>query len=435
MSWSTRFRLRQYLKGSLWVIPFVGGIMGAILGFFEPRLDHAVSVPESWQYSPSTASTLLATIIGAMAALTGFVVTVSVLVVQMAIGTFSARYMRLWYRDRMLKGLLALLVATLTFSFALLRQIGPDFVPTIGVTVAGLLMLVGLLFFMVFLDRFLHRLRPVAVAALMARAGLRAFETVTAPLGSSEDLPKPVDRPSILLRSERAGAIQAVDIKGILEWAAAHDRVLYAHHIVGDFVPSGAVLLEVVGASADPEGDRRRLRGMFALGDERTIEQDPAFAIRIMVDVAIKALSSAINDPTTATQVLNHLTELLRQIGSTPLAGRTRFIRDEAGSVRVVSPVRCWEDFLALAVTEIREYGADSIQVLRRLRSTLEELHETVLPEHQADVEGELARLDATLELRFGNSVDLDRAGVSDRQGIGGQASAAFARVREQSLG
>ena len=95
-------------------------------------------------------------------------------------------------------------------------------------------------------------------------------------------------------------------------------------------------------------------------------------------------------------------------------------LRDDAGAVRIVARGRRWEDYLTLAVTEIREYGANSVQVMRRLRAMLLELHETVLPEHRAAVEGELERLAVTVESRFGDSVDLDRAGTPDRQGIGG---------------
>ncbi len=421
MSWSTRFRIRQYLKGSIWLIPFVGGLLGAVIGALEPRLDHAVDIRDDWQYSPSTATTVLSAIIGAMAALTGFVVTAAVLIVQMAIGTFSARYMRLWYRDRMFKGVLAVLVATLTFSFALLRSVESNFVPTIGVSIAGLLVLAGLLSFMVFLDRFLHRLRPVAVAALVGRMGRKAFEAATREIeASTDEASRRAGAPSFLARSDHAGAIQAMDERGLMRWAAAGDCVVYLQHAIGDFVPVGSPLVEVVGTTVDPAAEERDLRGMFALGDERTIEQDPAFALRIMVDIAIKALSAAINDPTTAVQVIDHLTELLRLIGATPLAGRSRIIRDETGEVRIVAPGRRWEDYLALGVTEIREYGAGAIQVLRRLRAMLEELHEDVLPEHRAAVDAELERLDATVESHFGDTIDYDRAAAPDRQGIGG---------------
>jgi uncharacterized membrane protein len=86
----------------------------------------------------------------------------------------------------------------------------------------------------------------------------------------------------------------------------------------------------------------------------------------------------------------------------------------------VLIPVRRWEEFLSLGVTEIREYGASSVQVMRRLRAVLEELRESVLPEHRSAVDAELARLEATVTQRFGGTVDLDLAGTSDPQGIGG---------------
>jgi uncharacterized membrane protein len=188
---------------------------------------------------------------------------------------------------------------------------------------------------------------------------------------------------------------------------------------VGDFVPSGATLVEVYGASPGAARAERTLRGMVALGVERTIEQDPAFALRIMVDIANLALSPAVNDPTTAVQVLDHLGDVLRQIGATPLEadpGR----RQEAARRHVLMPARRWNDFLALGVTEIREFGARSVQVNRRLRAMLDELRQEVLPEHRPAVEEELARLDASVAREFAASPDLDRARSADPQGLGG---------------
>ena len=139
MTWSRRFRLREGVRGSLWLVPCLGAVLGAILGSVVSLAGESVDLPSAWQYSPDTASTVLASIVASTAALTGFVVTVTVLGVQMATGTFSPRYLRLWYRDGVLKSTLALLVGTFTFSFALLRRISEDFVPNLGVTIAGLL--------------------------------------------------------------------------------------------------------------------------------------------------------------------------------------------------------------------------------------------------------------------------------------------------------
>ncbi len=140
-----------------------------------------------------------------------------------------------------------------------------------------------------------------------------------------------------------------------------------------------------------------------------------------MVDIAIKALSAAINDPTTAIQAIDHLGNVLRRLGSTALRARLTF-SDMQGSPRLLLPGRTWEDYLTLAVTEIREFGAADIQVTRRLRALLQDLEATVRPENRPAVIAELARLDGTVAAAFGSSVDHDRAKASDRQGIGGPA-------------
>jgi uncharacterized membrane protein len=361
--------------------------------------------------------------VGAIAALTGFVVTVTVLVVQMASGSFSPRYMRLWYRDPVLKGVLALLIGTLAYSFALLRRIGDDFVPDLGVTLAGMLLIVGLVIFVVFLNRFVHRLRPVAVAALVAKglrqslgddiAGMRDVRDVFA--GPLESMDGP---PALAVRCARPGAIQAVDLEGIAAWAREHECLVVMRHSVGEFIEAGDLLFEVHGDPGEADAAERVLRGLVALGLERTIEQDAAFALRVMVDVANKALSPAVNDPTTAVQVLDYLGDSLRVIGEADLSAPSW----HAGAAKrgVVVPVRRWEDFLALGVTEIREFGSTSIQVMRRMRAVLEKLLQEVRPENRAAVEAEIARLDATVAAAFSGSIDSDRAGIADRQGLGG---------------
>jgi len=418
MTWGRRFRRRQYLRSSLWVWPVVGGVLGGLLAPLVVRLDEHVTLPDFWTYSPSTASTVMTTIVGAAAALTGFVVTVSVLVVQMATGTFSARYMRVWYRDPMLKAVLALLVGIIAFSLTILRRVGSTFVPNLGVVLAGFFVLASLVLFMLFLDRFIHRLRPVAVAAIAAQALRDTLAGAEDALTTGvEAAPVPLDGQVETVTTTEAGAIQAVHVRGLVSWAAKRQSRVILCHAVGDFVPADVVLLEVHGRLE--HGDAERLRDTIALGDERTVEQDPSFPIRIMVDVAIRALSPAVNDPTTAVQVIDYLDDVLRHVGQRTL-GPWAEARLPDGSVALAVPTRSWEDYVALSVTEIREYGGNSVQVVRRLRVMLEELRTAVRPEYVAALDEELARLDATVSTTFGASVDLDRARVADRQGIGG---------------
>jgi uncharacterized membrane protein len=423
MSFAVLFRAREYLRGSLWFFPLVGAIFGILLALLTKQADTSVTVPKGLQYTPSTASTVLTTIVGATVGLAGFVVTVTVLAIQMATGTFSARYMRIWYRDRLLKAVLTVLVGTLTFSFSLLRQVTATRAPNIGVTTAGSLLVLSLVLFLLFFDRFIHRLRPVEVAALVGQVAERTINTVTrAAEVDTESTRTAAGEPLLTVSSRRHGSIQAIDARGLVRWATRQHLLLVVLAAVGDFVTRGQPVIAVYGDRTPPAHASRQLQRMVALGVERTVEQDPAFAIRIMADIAVKALSAAINDPTTAVQALDHLETVLRLLGSTPLHGPLTFL-DREGSARLLMPGRTWEDYLTLAVTEIREYGSSSIQVMRRLRALLEDLQESVLPQNRPAVDAEIAKLDPTIAAGFAGSVDKDQALVPDRQGIGGPAA------------
>jgi len=425
MSWQRRFRAGQFVRGSIWLIPVLGGVAGSLLGLAAVETSTHTDLPEGLTYSAGTAQAVLASVVGASVGLTGFVVTVGVLIVQMATGTFSARYMRIFYRDRLLKAVLAMLVGTLTFSYGLLRRVEQDSVPSLGVTLAGFFLATGVLLFLVFLNRSIHRLRPVAVAALVAQAGRRSFLDL---LHEVEEADAPVHvlgayvsrtPPTLVVPSLHAGAVQALDTTGLTRFARERDCLIVVRPAVGDFVSQGAALFEVYGAGPLDDATATRLLSMIVLGVERTIEQDPAFAIRVMVDIAIRALSPAVNDPTTAVQVLDHLGETLRLLGAT---GRPAPDPDgaEAASPGLVVRARSWDDIVELAFTEIRQYGGSSVQVVRRLRAVLEDLREQVKPEHRAAVDDELRRLDATVDEHWSRSVDLDLARLPDGQGIGG---------------
>lgn len=422
MTWAAGFRLRESIRHSLWLVPLLGALVGMLLAWAADRVGSRLDMPSELTFTPSTAASVLSAILGAMIGLVGFVVTVTVLLVQTSTSQFSARYMRLVYRDRLLKAVLAVLVGTFAYSFVLLRRVGETESPDLGLVIVGALVLLGVLLFLLFFSRLLQRLRPVAVAASVNRLGIDAFLSLvqrTETTTIARELPG-VDAHPVL--GTRTGTIQAVSVDGLVRWAHDHSCTLVFRHGVGDFVHPDAPLFDVRGVPP-PRDAARSIEGMVALGQERTIAQDPAFAVRVMVDVANRALSAAINDPTTAVQVLDYLENLLLVIGRTDFSGSGVFC-DSDGTPRVVLPSRSWEDYLALGVTEIRQYGGSSVQVVRRLRALLLGLQQHVLPQHRAAVNQELARLEATVAGRFGEGVDLDRALVPDRQGLGGPGRA-----------
>ncbi|MEU4133920.1 DUF2254 domain-containing protein [Streptomyces wuyuanensis] len=424
LSWATAFALRQYVMACLWIAPLLGIVLGSLLADAAVALDGAVRLPEEWRYSTSTAGSVLSSIVGAMIALLGFVVTIGILVVQQATGTLSPRYMRLWYRDRLQKAVLATFTGTFAFAFSLLRSIEADFVPDLGVTLAGAAVAGSLVLLLMYLNRFIHNLRPVAIAALVARAGRRvihqgALLAASGTLRQADGMPARPAGPVTPVLSATGGALQGFHPARLAALAERYDCHIVLTHPVGDFVPPGATLFEVRGSSPPPS---RELTGLVALGVERTIEQDPAFGLRILVDIAIRALSPAVNDPTTAVQVLNHIEAFLHTIGRLRLSGRYT-LHDARGVPRLEVPGRSWEDFLQLAVTEIREYGAGSLQICRRLRALFDGLLDAGLPEeHLEAVRTELRLLDDAVDRVYFDPDRRSAALTPDRQGIGGGA-------------
>ena len=160
------------------------------------------------------------------------------------------------------------------------------------------------------------------------------------------------------------------------------------------------------------------LRRAVHLKRERTFEQDPKYPIRLLVDIAIKALSPAINDPTTAVQTIDQLEDLLRRLGAAELdAG---YAVDESGALRLVFPTPTWEDYLSLAFDEIRHFGSSSVQVMRRMRSALVGLADALPSQERVEtVRSYLEHLDRVIGASPFDVEDKRMARQEDRQGIG----------------
>src|SRR5262249_39482916 len=174
--------------------------------------------------------------------------------------------------------------------------------------------------------------------------------------------------------------VQSVDVPALMDLATRTGSIIEILAAVGDCVFHSTPILRVLGDKRlVPEND---LLQAIELGGERTFEQDPKYAIRLLVDIAIKALSPAVNDPTTAVQALDQIEDLLLRLGNRRLEIGT--FRDSGGKLRVLIPFPSWEDFLLLAFDEIRFYGASSIQVMRRMKAVVSELI-SALPQERHD--------------------------------------------------
>jgi uncharacterized membrane protein len=186
---------------------------------------------------------------------------------------------------------------------------------------------------------------------------------------------------------------------------------------VGDFVATGDPLFRLRGGR-EKEIDEHFLRGQVAFGRERTIEQDSTFAFRVIVDVAIKALSPAINDPTTTVIAIDQLQRLLRSVGGRDL--RDEGMSDNRGQLRLIFHTPNWNDFVDLTFSEIRMYGTANLQVVRRLRSMIRELLQNLPERRRGLLHQELDLLDRSIERVHWLPEDLTRARIADSPGLGG---------------
>ncbi|HYH40418.1 MAG TPA: DUF2254 family protein, partial [Burkholderiales bacterium] len=213
-----------------------------------------------------------------------------------------------------------------------------------------------------------------------------------------------------------SGVVLAVNLAGLAAGAQKSNGTIEFIPQVGDFVAVDEPLFRLYGGAEAIEDVT--LRGAVAFGSERNIEQDPTFAFRILVDIAIKALSPAINDPTTAVTSIDQVHRLLRTVGGRDLRGEE--IRDAAGEVRLIFRTPNWEDFVHLSCIEIRHCGAGHVQIVRRMRSMLENLVHTLPPHRHAELHLQLALLDRAVKERYVFPEDLAIARIADPQGLGG---------------
>jgi len=263
---------------------------------------------------------------------------------------------------------------------------------------------------------------PVIVLSSVGSAGQKVVEDVYPQLlALPPDKPVSVPlhfegKPSRVVASSRTGVVLALDIKGLEELARRADCQIEFVPSVGEFVTNGEPLFRLYdGAVAISDS---RLQQAVAIGAERTYEQDPAFAFRIVVDIAAKALSPAINDPTTAVLALDQIHRLLRAVAHRNLdTGR---VCDGSGKLRLSYRTPDWDDFVLLAITEIRQFGRESIQIVRRMRALLQNLIETVPPQRAVLLRAELDLISRGVEVDFRDAEDRVRAGAGDSLGVGG---------------
>lgn len=410
----TRFRVAHYLKTSLWLVPLLCVLGGIVLSLVTTSVDDGTLVSQRITGDATAALQILYLISFAMLTLTAILLSLVVVAVQLAMGMFSPRIVRQVLHDRPSQLAIGLFAGTFAHSMLAMRHVRSDpdggSVPGLAVVVAIVLVLCCIGTLVWYLNHIAQSLRTAALVAWVAEDTMTTLERVYPVRGAEPDLGPGV------IPSRDAGVVFTIGHERLVALAQHADCRLEVLWAVGDFVPTGAALVRVVG---DPSGlARKAVARCVVLGPERTLNQDVAYGIRLLVDIAGRSLSAGpFDDPTTVVQAIDRLHDILRRLVHRPLTdGR---YHDSTGTLRLTVPSLQWEGYVRIAFDEIRQAGAGSPQVSRRLSSALHDLLEVAPPERRPALSQQLALLTDLAAARSVTDADREQALLPDPSGLG----------------
>ncbi|WP_395571369.1 DUF2254 domain-containing protein [Streptomyces sp. BK79] len=430
--------LREHLRDTFWFAPTAAMVGVFVVWWVAQELDAALvrtlrdegdhdTLAELVRFADD-AKTVVSAVGSAMMTFIGVVFSISLVAVQMAGGQFTPRVVRLFVRSRITKATFAVFLATFVLTLLVLTSYDstPDprditSVPIVQSALTLVMVALSLLLFVMYVNATLRLMRVGHVIARIAEESFRVAALMPAPVhgttprgpgGNAEGPLGPVT--AWVAHDGRAGVLRDVHTARLVRVARAHGVVLRLVPRIGDFLVPGTPVLAVHGGQAPP---RRALRYALSVGVERTFHQDLGFGLRQLSDIALRALSSAVNDPTTAVQALDRVVQILAALSRRPLDAVVH--RDRRGVPRLVQPVPGWTELVDLGFAEVRACGAGAPQVTRRMLAGLDDLLLLAPPERREPLLRHRELLRQAVERAAPSPADRAFALRPDRQGIG----------------
>jgi uncharacterized membrane protein len=414
-------KLTVSVGSSLWFVPVMCVLAGGAISFGTLALDRAFdyeAIPEGLVGHPTSATAILNTIAASMVSLAALVLTITMVVVQLAMGQFSPRIVQRILRDKPSQLAIGLFVATFVHAVLTSREVidrgdGTGQVPGIAVVTSYILVLASIAVLVIYVHHIGQALRVSALIELVGddtrKLVDRRYPDAGPPPTVDPDAPR-------VVAARESGVVTMIGADALVREARRADCLLELVPALGQFVPAGGPLFLVHGETEDL--DESSLFAALSLKLEPTLDEDVAYGFRLLVDIAERSLSeSPFQDPTTAMQAIDRLHDILRQLARRPLPdGR---VRDDDGEIRLLVKTMSWEDYVRLAFTEIRIAGAGSPQVSRRLVAALNDLRRVALPERIDVLDEQLALLRAATTEEVDAEQDVGLALGADREGIG----------------
>jgi len=411
--WAT---LSESISSRIWPLPVAAIVAAVIAGILIPILDIAVDerLPaelEAILFSGGTdaARAVLTTIAGSLITATSLTFSLTVVALQLASSQASPRLLRTFASDRMVHVTLATFLGTFAYSLTVLRTVSDTggAVPRLAVTVAFVLTLTSVLMLVLFLAHLASRLRVETMLRDVHRDTTRTIALVGADDRPSAAAPdRPVGARAVLAR--RSGFVTGIDRDALVEAAREHHVVVRELRGIGASVIEGTPVAEwwpsstTTDAAADrpTRADRSALESAvidaYHVDYERTSPEDIGFGLRQLADIAAKALSPGVNDPTTAVHALSHIAAVLADLADLPEAAPA--YADEDGTARVVPVHHDFAELVEVGLQQVRRYGASDPDVATRLFDLIDDVgRHSTRAEHRRVLEDQLDRLVASV--------------------------------------
>ncbi len=413
--WSRRLAsLNEAISAELWPVPVFWIVIAVAAGVAIPILDRLVDqdiagVLQGILFSggPAAARSVLGAIAGSLITATSLTFSLTVVALQLASSQASPRLLRLFASDKAVHATLSVFLATFAFALTVLRTVrdeteaGGGFVPRIGVTVASVLTLASIVTLTLFLA---HLARQLRIETMLREVHTETSNTIALVSSTEPSNAIAVDRSTLgephTVVAEHSGFISAVDHDKLVAIACKHSIVIAEEHTVGSSVIAGTVLVSWwsdSGELVDADALRSQVNNAYSFDYERTASQDVGFGLRQIADIASKALSPGINDPTTAVHALSHLSAILGAL--TALPEQHPGLVDEDGNLRVIRAIHEFDELLEVAVQQPRRYGASDPDVATRMLALLDEVgYLARTREQRAALRAQLGRLAASID-------------------------------------
>lgn len=388
------YRLKDSFKTELWPVPLIALLIAVVLGLSLPEADRMVQSAATddprlpWVFSggPDAARDVLTTISGSLITVTSLTFSLTVVTLQLASSQFSPRLLRNFTADRLVHITLAIFLGAFTYSLFVLTAVrsedesNAEFVPTLSVTMAIAFALISIFALVLFLA---HLAREIRVEMVMrnVRAETEIQMDRVYPVHDADYAPVPIapNQRLLQLRTRKSGFLAGVQTKTLLHAATETNTVIRFDAKVGDSIIEGAPYVTVwpgPDGSGISSEQTEKLKDAFqeatTVNQERNLYQQPEFGLRQLSDIACKALSPGVNDPTTAQDAMVHLGTLLGLMANRRLGPRV--YRDDQGVVRLIVNQHTYAEMLDTGLTQLRVCAAADPVVLRRLANMLRDI-------------------------------------------------------------